>query len=275
MSRYIAEFANTLSNFAYVYFALYPPSMPLTAKDAWKTANLTDRVKLLDLQSISLILVGVSSGAYHASMHALPQWLDESSMYLLAASWIYILLTTSYVRRHAKTSPDSHASQTPSIKRTNKTFVTLGLAASLGLSSLTSHLTGSLAVHSIVFAFLLILSGIKLIYFIFTATPSSESILKWPQARKTLLEKLAKAIFFLWLGFSLWLVDCNPTACQYLRDIRHAIIEISPLLRPLTWVLELHAWWHFFTARAAGEYISLVRYLTTEGRESPEAKLKE
>lgn len=266
VSHYIAEFANTLSNLAYIYYALYPPQMQLGSTGIFSRASLRDRFHSLDMQSVSLILVGVSSGLFHASMHALPQWLDESSMYLLAGSWIYILLTTSYTRLEHKSLADPGKRRGFSVRRTNRALVTVALVASLALSSFISHVTGNLAIHSVMFGLLLVLSGIKMLYFIFL-TSASDSALQMSRSRKVLLGKLAKAIFFLCLGFGLWLVDCNPDACQYLRHIRSVIMSRSALLRPLTFVFELHAWWHIFTARAAGEYISLVRYLTTEDKD--------
>ena len=116
VSHYIGEFVNTLTNLAYVYYALYPPQGRLKLltsstrqKDEviWALRKSSQPRTRYDLQFAALILVGVSSGIFHASLHMLPQSFDESSMYLLAASWIHALLTTSYVPSRGIKSTES------------------------------------------------------------------------------------------------------------------------------------------------------------------------
>lgn len=76
---------------------------------------------------------------------------------------------------------------------------------------------------------------------------------------------------FLELGFGLWLIDCNPGWCAWLRYIRGDLEARG--VGVLGYVTELHGWWHFFTARAAGEYIVLVRILTTPTGDVVEKKM--
>ena len=259
VSHYVAEFMNTMSNVAYIYYALRPPRI-FVAHSVGAGRSVQNRM-VLDLPAIALMLVGVCSGLFHASMRAFPQWLDESSMYLLAASWMYVLFTTSYIKdaRSKVKGIDSKAGGYQVVRK-NRVLVLLILGSTLALASLLSHSTGNLDIHSICFAILLAVSGIRLRYFVRSSTQSTTS--DGAAQRKLLFNSLIRAACFLCLGFGLWVVDCNPAACRTLRQVRHYVFGSSTLLYPLSAFTELHAWWHILTARAAGEYLSLVRSLT-------------
>lgn len=278
---YIAEFVNTISNLAYIYFALRPTSNILHQSNQQAATNgiLSDTSKrsnrtiVWDFHTVSLILVGVTSGLFHATLRAWPQWLDETSMYLLAGSFVWSVLTTRYVADGTKGSGrKSSSQQQQKIGRHDRRVIGLGLAFVLSLTSLSTMWTGNADIHSIMFAIMLAVSGLKLIYLLFTFQPrvpfnGNTTLIGFPVsiAQRKMLLSLVKAILLCNLAFGLWLVDCNPTCCGYLRHLRNDILGTSWFLRPFGMLTELHAWWHVLTAAAAGEYIGLLRLLTTEG----------
>ncbi|RMZ80281.1 hypothetical protein DV738_g2843, partial [Chaetothyriales sp. CBS 135597] len=73
----IAEFINTLSNLAYVYFAFATFPSKEGGGATWWAPPATN---------LSLLLLGLSSGVYHATLKHYNQIWDESGMYLLVAS---------------------------------------------------------------------------------------------------------------------------------------------------------------------------------------------
>ncbi|RYP07533.1 hypothetical protein DL765_009131 [Monosporascus sp. GIB2] len=75
VTRYIAEFVNSLSNLAYIYMALRLSKIP-GLKSAWRG---------LDSMSTALFLVGVTSMFYHATLLQYAQFSDDLSMLLIAA----------------------------------------------------------------------------------------------------------------------------------------------------------------------------------------------
>lgn len=276
VSHYIAEFINTLTNAAYIYYALYPPTVfgKLHSKTKPASNGFDDSQRhsiTWDLQTVALVLVGTSSGIFHMSLHAWPQWCDESSMYLLAASWIHALLTTTYVKTSTSKQMKAAPAKQHRVNRQNELFVGAFIALVIALASMSTVWTGHLAIHSIMFAVLLVVSGIKLIYLIIVATSAAQdwnatiwgpSVDGMNQARRMLFTSLAKAIFLLVAAFALWLCDSNPAVCAYLRYVRNDFLGQTWYLRPLGFLTELHGWWHVLTARAAGEYIALIRVLT-------------
>lgn len=286
-SYYIAEFINTISNLAYIYYALYTPTIPInsiTHKPSDPKHRITTSKPTWDLHTPALMAVGITSGIFHMSMHSLPQWFDESSMYILAASFIHSLLTTTYIRGDppnprtkaelANGKPPPNTSATTVIIRQNHVQIAIMLAIILSATSYISYATGNLTIHSVTFGLLLILSGLKLISLIFTfetpaqirqATRTKFLGLKMvTPTQRIMLKSLLKAWLFLNLAFGLWLVDCNPGWCAWLRYVRNEVLS-GMGLGVVGYVTELHGWWHIFTARAAAEYIGLVRVLTTAG----------
>lgn len=280
-SFYIAEFINTLSNLAYVYYAFRPPAviLPKTSTSPDQIRQSTNRHKssTRDFHTPALIAVGLTSFIYHATLQALPQWLDESSMYLLAASFIHSLLTTTYLRTGTHKSENTIKSLPVTlITRQNTRQILLLLVLILSATSYISYATGNQTLHSVTFGVLIALSGLKMFYLTFTyETASQQAKIKKSRflglvpvtpTQRVLLISLLRSWGYLNLGFGLWLVDCNPSWCAWLRHVRNDVLVGTGL----GYFTELHGWWHFFTARAAGEYIELVRVLTTptvvEGR---------
>lgn len=282
-SHYVAEFINTLSNLAYIYYAFRTPTIPIGSLTGKSTdpKQQTSQSRTWDLHTPALIAVGVTSGIYHMSMHSLPQWFDESSMYILAASFIHSLLTTTYIRGPPEPRTKAELSNgkpsqnfTTIIVRKNQRQVAAILAIVLTATSYISYVTGNLTLHSVTFGILLILSGLKMISLIFTfETPTQIRLANRTKylglktvtpTQRVMLNSLWKAFGMLNLAFVLWLVDCNPSCCAWLRYVRNDVLG-GTLLSPLGYLTELHGWWHFFTARAAAEYIGLVRVLTNAG----------
>ena len=292
---YIGEFVNTISSLAYVYFAFYPPLFSLSRH----SRNYDDAARregpwngiIWDVHTFALIAVGLASATYHLTLLAVPQFFDESSMYLLAAGFCFDLLTTSF--QYTKAKVPAGPAQLPARDKISVTIIkhdrfVIGATISSVISgtSLFTFITGDLSIHSIAFSLLLALSGIRLISMILSL--SAEYSQRDLKLRRRLFFRLVRATCLLELGFGLWLIDNNPAYCDILRDFRKWLVgtlrEATLLLgmpavigeslgRSLGWFTELHGWWHVLTARAAGEYVDLIRWLTTSSRAPKELPL--
>ncbi|KAK5943457.1 hypothetical protein PMZ80_004464 [Knufia obscura] len=243
ISYYIGEFISTLSNVAYIYFAIYPPKLSLQSKPYGKTSNSR---MIWDVHTASLMSIGITSAIFHASLRSFPQFLDESSMYFLVAGFSFDLLTTSYRTIAGK----------PAITKHHRTLAATVILLAICTTSVITLVTGDLIIHTFVFATGILICGIKMSGLIRKHDKSTRSKLYW---------HLFTADMALNLGLGLWIIDCTPAYCAMLRNFRGQLIDTfpAPLGLLLGFVTELHGWWHFFTARAAAEFISLIRYLTT------------
>ena len=247
-SYYIGEFVNTLSNLAYIYFALCPPrwfSAPEAARQHTR----------YDVHTLTLLLVGTTSALFHATLRHIPQLLDESSMYFLAAGFCWDLLTTNYTSTsQSKHNPSSKTYQVTHVHRL--LTATLILLTTLASTSFTLA-TGNLAIHSITFALMLIVSGSKLLSLLRSPYVSAST-------RQRLWRKFILANVLVDVGFALWWVDCTPEWCAVLREWRGMLVEdIGVLGKVVGWTTELHGWWHGLTAASAAVYSELIRELTT------------
>lgn len=262
ISFYIGEFISTLSNLAYIYFALYPPKLTLrSSKNASSTHGGTPFI--WDVHTISLMSIGITSAIFHASLRSFPQFLDESSMYFLAAGFTFDLLTTSYTT----------TSGGPAITTHHRGLAATVILLTIITTSTITLRTGDLIIHTITFAIGILICGIKMGTLIRKHRKDVRSKLYW---------HLFVADMALNVGLAVWIIDCSPAYCDILRQTRKRLVLAfpPPLGVLLGFVTELHGWWHFFTARAAGEFISLIRYLLTEvpdgfkDKESENGKVK-
>jgi len=246
ISFHIGEFINTLSNLAYIYFAIYPPKLSLwSSKNASSQGRSTPMV--WDVHTIALMSIGITSAMFHASLQSFPQFLDESSMYFLVAAFAFDLLTTSYSTLAGKSVVTTH----------HRALAATAILLVICTTSIITLKTGDLIIHSITFGCALVACGIRMGQLIRKHNKDSRSRLYW---------HLFIADMTLNVGFALWLIDCSPTYCAYLRNFRKELVQLlpTPLGVFLGFFTELHGWWHIFTARAAAEFISLIRYLATE-----------
>ncbi|KAK1968501.1 alkaline phytoceramidase [Colletotrichum sublineola] len=187
--------------------------------------------KTLDIQSVGLLLVGVFSGVFHGTMHQETQLLDDLSMLVLAGSLVQQL----YVSRQSR-----------SVAAALATALWLGIAfmATIYVRS------GDIFIHIATFTSLLTLVWPRTLFLVYGTG-------RWSAAeRRAFMWRFAKACAVLILGFTLWHIDL-----EYCAELRAARRELG---LPLAWLLELHGWWHIFTALGASWYMRLIRDLTSD-----------
>ncbi|KAL6879577.1 ceramidase [Trichoderma longibrachiatum] len=93
VTRYVAEFINTLSSLAFVVYGVYGLSRP--------GRNGQTRARLLSYSG--LIGVGICSASYHMTLKYHTQMSDELSMHLLTTPMVYRLLTLKSSPQRTKT----------------------------------------------------------------------------------------------------------------------------------------------------------------------------
>lgn len=237
-TRYIAEFANAISNFAYGTSAWQSltaiPSNPHT----WSLSELTAagyfalrhtgwRLGHMDQLSVSLFMVGLCSFLFHATLRQSTQFSDDVSMLFLTGA----LLQRIYC-----------AGKPPSRAR----GITIAIYASVGTMSAIYIRSGNLLIHMSMFAAMLLLIGLRTMYLINKQAASGHEKTKC-------IRKFSSVCAYLAVAFLLWNVDFEW--CHELRRLRASIGL------PWAWLLELHAWWHVLTAVGAALHMDLVREL--------------
>ncbi|KAM6532773.1 hypothetical protein FALCPG4_005824 [Fusarium falciforme] len=211
VTRYVAEFINTLSSLVYVAYGLYG----LLSYSQFPAGS---RLFLY----CGLMGVGICSGGYHMTLKYHTQMSDELSMHLLTTPLVYRLLSF-------KASP----------RRTM--LIGMVLLSLFTLVMVTHVALDEFVLHAVTFA-----SGVLIV-----ANRALKIISQHvfdSQTRQSLRNISLFGCCCFGFGYFLWLVD--ELACRYLTDARNA------LGLPLAFLLELHGWWHIFTA--VGSYIAVV-----------------
>ena len=180
----------------------------------------------LDLMSLSMILVGITSSVFHGTLLLNAQLADELSMLVLATAILHRLYIVGL---------------NPLI---GKLFTVLLLSSTLCLA--TAYIkSGDVMYHVTIFGAQLTCIWPRTLYLIFS--------LERTERRARHLRQFAKAVIALVVGYALWQIDLE--FCEALRSVRLA------LGIPLSFLLEFHGWWHVLTALGAIEYIKLIREL--------------
>ncbi|KAI2818679.1 hypothetical protein CBS115989_4941 [Aspergillus niger] len=187
VTRYIAEFINTLTNLVYIFYAIYgirhlhrQPN-----KDVFRA-----------LPYWGLMGVGIASAAFHMNLKYHTQMMDDVSM----------LLTTT---------PVLHRVMTVNTSRRTSTILAILLSAAL-LGLVVVHvLTDELILHSVSFVVSVTIIGVRTMQLTTTRTPKNSL------ARRQIwgMVRFGAAIFE--LGFLVWVVD--GWVCGWLRSSRAAI----------------------------------------------------
>ncbi|KAF4625665.1 hypothetical protein G7Y89_g12499 [Cudoniella acicularis] len=218
VTQYVAEFINTLSNIAYVYCALYYPS----------SAGSRRR---LDSMSVALIVVGITSALYHATLRQSMMYADDFSMWLIVACILRSLCCHG---------------QSPTITSLITAVISLGFC----IMTIIYLRSGNILIHTAFFAFLVQLIWPRTLFLIYYTQGRSQ------REKNRLIQRFWKAAIILVVAFIIWNIDLQK--CPQLREIRKS------LGLPWAWALELHGWWHILTAVGAAEYIRLARHLSQE-----------
>ncbi|KAI0520769.1 ceramidase [Xylaria bambusicola] len=229
VTRYFAEFINTLTNLAYVLFALQymygPGSRGLLSP---KT----------DFMSVSLLVLGIASFLFHATLRHGFQFGDELAM--LGLVWS-ILQGSLVVRRSS----------------VYDRFVNICLATVFPLFGAFYVWTGKIIYHVIGFAIaigLIILRGIYLFYLRKPAFPQ-DKVAEWRVRGRI-------ALILMGVAYILWNIDLE--FCAELRKLREDIGL------PWAWLLEFHGWWHILTAMSAARVMDIVREVRKRVKEDTE-----
>ncbi|KAK1828953.1 ceramidase [Podospora conica] len=218
---YIAEFINSLTNLAYIYYGLrhmYPsrgPRRSLLRPD-------------IDFMSSSMVILGVGSFLFHASLRHTLEFVDELSMLVLTWS----MLRATYT-----------AGQPPATARA----MSVALALFYVPYSALYVLTGDIILQVVAFVGAIALIGFRTHYLFGALRSTSASVNERRAWRGRTLSAVAVAL----LGYALWNIDLQ--FCPELRAIRRE------LGLPFAWLFEFHGWWHIFTAMGAGLYMDVVR----------------
>ncbi|KAI0543114.1 ceramidase [Xylaria digitata] len=222
VTRYLAEFINTLTNLVYVFFALQymygPGSRGLFAPK-------------FDFMSISLLILGIASFLFHASLRQNLQFGDELAMLGIVWSILQGLLT---VRRSS----------------TYDRFINTSLAVVFPFFAVFYLWTGKIIYHVIGFALAIAVIIIRGVYLFYWRKPgfSETKVAEW-RIRGLI------ALVLMGVAYILWHIDLE--LCAELRELR------EHLGLPWAWLLEMHGWWHVLTAMSAARIMDIVREVQT------------
>ncbi|KAF6799397.1 alkaline ceramidase family protein [Colletotrichum sojae] len=195
--------------------------------------------RALDIQSVGLLLVGIFSGIFHGTMRQETQLLDDLSMLVLAGALVQPL----YVHR-----------QSPFAGRLVAAALWLGIAT----MTVIYVRSADIFIHVMTFTGLLTLVWPRTLFLVYGTGLYSKA------EKKKFMWLFWKAVIALVVGFGLWHIDLEY--CAELRAARKA------LGMPKAWFLELHGWWHVFTALGASWYMRLIRLITVEEPAAGEKK---
>lgn len=198
-----------------VYYALKSPSGP----------GRRGRYVGLDFMAFSLVLVGIFSFIFHATLHQDTQFLDEMSMFFFGSALIQPLYTTGFA------------------PATRKAF-TVTLVSVVVAVSAVYYQRKEVIIHLVAFTVMENMIWPRILYLIYYRDRTSLE-------KSRLARQFWSATGLMVLAIVVWLIDLEQ--CFPLRDIRKLVGL------PWAFVFELHGWWHVLTAMAAVRYMKLVR----------------
>lgn len=179
--------------------------------------------------SVSLLVLGVASFLFHASLRHALQFGDELAMLGLAWSLLQGILTAGQTQGRARN-------------------VTVVLAVVFPLASVFYVWTGKIIHHVFIFCTMLALIIARALWlFQFMRIDVSDA------KREEWRRKGRKALLVLLMAYALWHMDLE--FCAELRQMRDRVGL------PWAWLLELHGWWHILTAVSASWFMDIVREL--------------
>ncbi|KAH7309736.1 ceramidase [Stachybotrys elegans] len=197
VTRYIAEFINTLSSLTFVAFGLYGlfiyPGSPTGPRL---------------VSYCGLIGVGLCSAGYHMTLKYHTQMSDELSMHLLTTPLIYRLLTYKATPQRTK-------------------WIGIGLSTLFTIVMVTHMVMDEFLLHASTFGlgvYVIVTGVIKVIPH---QVPD-------PKLRSTLRNTTNMGLAFFILGYIVWLID--DWACRHLTDMRKVVgIPLAFLLELHGW----------------------------------------
>jgi dihydroceramidase len=195
-----------------------------------------------DFLSISLLILGIASFIFHATLRQSTQFADELGMLGLGWSLLQSIMTI------------------PGRAEYNRTL-NLVLATIFPTFAAFYIYTGKIIYHATAFGIILVFITIRGHYLFLWRKPA------FPESRvKGWRWRGRWALFWMVLGYVLWNVDLE--CCAELRAFR------SRLGLPWAWLFELHGWWHVMTAIAADLTMDILREVQKHLEEEEEKKEK-
>ncbi|KAH8122276.1 alkaline phytoceramidase [Trichoderma asperelloides] len=184
ITRYVAEFINTLSSLAFVAYGLYGLSRP--------SHNGQTRARLLSYSG--LIGVGICSASYHMTLKYHTQMSDELSMHFLTTPMVYRLLTF-------KSSP----------QRTKLVAVLLTILFTVVM--VTHMVMNEFLLHATTFGLAVYLIATRTLKLISLQVPDD-------RIRKNLRNIALFGCFNFAFGYFVWLLD--GWLCSLLTSMKHS-----------------------------------------------------
>ncbi|KAA8650984.1 ceramidase [Aspergillus tanneri] len=187
VTRYVAEFINTLTNLVYVFYAIY---------GLYKLRQKSNTGFIRVLPYWGLMTVGVCSAIYHASLQYHTQMLDDLSMLFATTPVLHRVLTVNSRRRDS--------------------FIA-GLVLYPALTGIVIYhvSTDELILHAIFFVGSVAIIGIRTMQLVKLRTPENSAI------RQQVWGMVRFGAFIFHLGYSVWLLD--GWLCDWLRTTRAAV----------------------------------------------------
>lgn len=185
-----------------------------------------------DFLSVSLLLLGICSFLFHATMRQTLQFADEIAM--LGLAWA-IMQGVFTIRR--STSYDR--------------LINVSLAVVFPLFAVFYVYTGKIIYHATAFFAMLTLIVARGYYLFWWRVPRfpEEKCSGWRVRGR-------KALISLLVAYFLWHMDLE--LCAQLRMLRERVGL------PWAWLLEFHGWWHVLTAISAHMCMEMVREVQEE-----------
>ncbi|KAG6040051.1 hypothetical protein E4U41_001569 [Claviceps citrina] len=234
LTLYLTEFINSLSNITYVYFALrymYGPGSRGLLAPRW------------DAMSVSLLVLGMASFLFHASLRHTLEFADELSM--MGLTWSMLQATCTMGVEPSRTRR-RHA-----------------ISASLGVCFLSFAVfylgAPQILYHVAAFVLSLAVLVVRTAHLLYWRRPAFAAA-KRRDWRVRTWTSVALGV----LAYVIWTIDLE--FCAELRTVRRRVGL------PWAWLLELHGWWHVLTAVGAGRFMDVVREM---GREVEEERARE
>ncbi|KAL5361102.1 ceramidase [Aspergillus floccosus] len=176
-----------------------------------------------------LIGVGVCSGGYHMTLKYHTQMSDELSMHLLTTPLLYRVLTFQTSPQYTKA-------------------VGIFLSLEFTVVMVVHMVMDEFLLHAVTFGLGVYLIATRTLKIIPRQIPDAYT-------RKNVQHVALFGCFSFVFGYFVWLIDSY--ACQTLTNMRQAVGL------PFAFLLELHGWWHVFTAFGGYIAVAVVDMLTS------------
>ncbi|KAL3446161.1 ceramidase-domain-containing protein [Aspergillus insuetus] len=246
ITRYVAEFINTLTNLVYSKSNIRHSRPPKSLQEA--RGRYPAHAPILGPHSRWTVFWRIPHDyeVSHADEYVEPNLRSHSYSVYMTNQWS----TVDDLAMHFATIPVLHRVLTVNSTRRTSIISAWILACALATLLMFHMVTDELVLHAVCFGVMVTVVGARTMQLVGQRTaPGSE-------ARRSIWGIVRFAAFIFNLGFYLWILD--QWACKPLQNAR-SILGLS-----LGFVLELHGWWHIFTAIGAYLFIAVV---TSSSRE--------